>query len=407
MMRINEWCHMLKIIFPSTLFILACLLTVPSIAAQEAAQGAAQGAEQDAAQGAEQGTEYGGDEYAQGIEWAIGNAGDNADIFYRIYQECPDEWREGAAFLVANMPVVDLAVMDYDTFMNNLRLAYEARETFPYAKAISNEDFLHYVLPYRVSQEPVEDWRPFFYEKAKELAGNARTIGEAVAAIDMWAGTVIAYKPTERRDQGPFETLKSGYGRCEEMMIFYIDAYRAAGIPARQAWTPYWPHCDDNHAWTEYMTEDGEWHFPPAARAALVMSVPFGIPRPEAKVELYRVVAGDNPYAIINSTSAYKPTSELRIELYDENGEPVDKANVFVYVFNYGALRPIAKMETSEEGGCSISIGEGDYLITGGTEGQGAAKVVHAFRDEVMTYELILGNIDIPESFWLKYPLPK
>jgi len=378
---------MLKIIFPFTIFLLACLLIMPSAASQW--------------------PEYGPDEYSQGVVRAIGNAGDNAGTFFRIYDNCPDEWREGAAFLVANMPVVDLAVMDYDTFMANLRLAYEARETFPYAKAISNEDFLHSVLPYRVSQEPIENWRPFFYEKVKELAGNAKTIQEAVNAIDKWAGTAIGYKPTERRDQGPFETLKSGYGRCEEMMIFYIDAYRAAGIPARQAWTPYWPHCDDNHAWTEYMTEDGQWHFPPAARAALVMSVPFGIPKADTGVELYRVVDGDNPYAIINSTPAYKPTSELRVEVYDENGEPVSGANVYIYVFNYGALRPIAKLETMDDGQCSISIGEGDYLITGGTEEEGAAKVIHTIRDEIMTYELTLGSIDIPESFWLEYPLPK
>ena len=393
---------MLKIIFPSTIFLFTLLLAGPSAASQW--------------------PEYGPDEYSQGVVRAIANAGDNAATFFRIFEDCPDEWREGAAFLVANMPVVDLAVMDYDTFMNNIRLAYEAREIFPYAKAISKEDFFHYVLPYRVSQEPVEDWRPFFFEKAKEIAGNMETIEEAAVAINKWADEVVGYKPTQRRDQGPFETLKSGYGRCEEMMIFFIDACRAAGIPARQSWTPYWAHCDDNHAWTEVMTPDRKWHyvgsceFSPcldsawfnsaAKRAALVMSVPFGIPQEESGVELYRVVDGDNPYAIINSTPFYHPTCRLWIEVGDEEGNPSAGANVYIYVFNYGALRPIAKLETDESGLCSISIAEGDFFITGGIEEKGAARVIRTLENETLTYQLTLGDIEIPESFWLRYPLP-
>jgi hypothetical protein len=370
--------------------------------------------------------EYGPDKYSLGVARAIANAGENAMTFTRIFEECPDKWLDGAAFLVSHMPVVDLSVMDYDTFMDNLRLAYEAWETFPYAGGISKDDFFHYVLPYRVSQEPIENWRPFFFKKVKELVAKASTIEEATVAINRWADDVVGFKPTQRRDQGPFETLKSGYGRCEEMMIFFIDACRAAGIPARQAWTPYWAHCDNNHAWTEVMTEDGEWHyvgsceFAPnldsawfnsaARRAALVMSVPFGIPGEEGKdgeTELYRVVGGDNPYAIINSTPFYHPTCDLRIELVEEGGEPVPQAKVFVYVFNFGAMRPIAKLETNDDGICSISIGEGYYFISGGNDELRAARVVHALEDEILTYILTLGKIEIEESFWLHYPQPK
>jgi len=362
--------------------------------------------------------------YAEGVERAITNAGENAATFVRIFTDCPDETLVGAAFLVASMPVVDLAVMDYDTFMDNLRLAYEARETFIYASEISLEDFFHYVLPYRVSQEPVENWRGFFFEKAKELVSDAATIEEAALAINKWADEVVGFKPTQRRDQGPFETLKSGYGRCEEMMIFYIDACRAASVPARQAWTPYWAHCDNNHAWTEVMTEDGVWHyvgsceFAPslnkawftsaARRAALVMSVSFGIPEEgeDEDVELYRVVEGDNPYAIINSTPFYHSTCTLGMEVLDEYGEAVSDANVYIAVWNFGILRPIARLTTDENGLCSISIGEGDYFITSGTEDIGAARLVKALKNETMTYQLTLGEIDIPESFWLSYPEP-
>ncbi len=342
------------------------------------------------------------------VQRAIANAGENAETFWRILDDCPDEMLDGAVFLIGNMPVVDLAVMDYDTFMDNLTLAYEARETFPWASKVSEDDFFHYVLPYRVSQEPVENWRPFFYETVKELVAGAGTIEEATPAIWKWMNGVVKFKQTQWRDQGPFETLKSGYGRCEELMMFYIDAFRAVGIPARQAWTPYWAHCDNNHAWMEWMGDDGKWHNSEggAKRAAIVMSMPFGIPEDDGVTELYRVVEGDNPYAIVNSTPNYRETSTLIITVADEEGKPLPGAKVVIYVFNYGALRPIARFDADENGQCAISIGPGDYFVSGGTEEKGAAQVARTLAGEIINCELVLGRVNIPESFWLEYPEP-
>ena len=45
------------------------------------------------------------------------------------------------------------------------------------------------------------------------------------------------------------------------MVIFFIDACRSVGIPARQAYCPYWAVGDDNHAWAEVLGSDGRWHF--------------------------------------------------------------------------------------------------------------------------------------------------
>ncbi|MEG0578620.1 MAG: transglutaminase-like domain-containing protein, partial [Niameybacter sp.] len=58
----------------------------------------------------------------------------------------------------------------------------------------------------------------------------------------------------------PLTTLRNAYGRCGEESVLGVAAFRSVGIPARQAYTPRWAHCDDNHAWVEVWT-DGEWHF--------------------------------------------------------------------------------------------------------------------------------------------------
>ncbi|MFH1514146.1 MAG: transglutaminase domain-containing protein, partial [bacterium] len=321
--------------------------------------------------------------------------GENRTEFEKAFSSLDSkEKKRAAVFLVAYMPLVDLVAMDAQTMIDNIDYAFKAREEFPWAGEYDETIFFHYVLPHRVSQEPIENFRPFFYNELKDRLKGLTTLDEAAVEVNKWCDEKVDFKQTQRRDQGPFETLKSGYGRCEEMMIFYIDAARSVGIPARQAWTPYWAHCDNNHAWSEVWAR-GKWNFlgaceyapsldqawfvNPAKRAALVMSVPFGLPDKETTVEeIYRYADYlPDRYAIINSTSFYTVPGSLEVTVVDKNDEPMKEANVLVYVFNFGALRPIAKLVTDENGVAQITIGEGRFFVSGGDENSGGGMIVN------------------------------
>jgi hypothetical protein len=327
--------------------------------------------------------------------------GDNMGVFLDAFNKLDsDEKKKCAVFLIAYMPLVDIVAMDTQTFLDNINYAFKAREEFPWGKEYKDDIFYHYVLPHRVSQEPVENFRPYFYKELKDKLKNAVTLSDAALAVNKWCDDMIYFKQTQSRDQGPFETLKSGYGRCEEMMIFYIDAARSVGIPARQAWTPYWAHCDNNHAWTEVYAF-GRWNFlgaceyadkldeawfrSPAKRAAIVMSVPFGLPdKTSTTEEIYRY-ADDVPdrYAIINSIRNYAKTGELEVTVLDESGDPMVGVNVFVYVFNFGALRPIAKIVTDEKGFARLTMGSGRFFVSAGNESRGGGLLVTVKKEKV------------------------
>ncbi len=356
------------------------------------------------------------------VQDALSLAGQNVDVLVNVLMSCPDSWLPGAAFLIANMPIEDLAVVTEEILIGNLNYAYEVRASFPWTARISESDFLHYVLPMRVSQEPLEDWRGYFLEQLRPRIENLTTLDEVALEVNRWCGERVGFKPTQRRDQGPFETLASGYGRCEEMMIVYIDACRAAGVPARQAWTPYWGFMDNNHAWTEVLGEDGDWHYVGACeprdslddawfndsvrRANLVFSVPFGLPDEDTS-DFYREQDELGArYAILNSISHYRPSTELVISVVNNSGSPLPETRVLLSVFNFGALRPIARGETDENGIWRMIVGPGGYFISAGNQESGACTVVQVEETGAMELDLRIGlGAELPpDSFWLRYP---
>lgn len=347
--------------------------------------------------------------------------GDNIDVFLEAFKKLDsDEKKKAAVFLIAYMPLVDIVAMDSQTFLDNINYAFMARNEFPWGKDYDDDIFYHYVLPHRVSQEPVENFRPYFYKELKDKLKNAVSLSDAALAVNKWCDDMIYFKQTQSRDQGPFETLKSGYGRCEEMMIFYIDAARSVGIPARQAWTPYWAHCDNNHAWTEVYAY-GRWNFlgaceyadkldeawfrSPAKRAAIVMSVPFGLPdKATTTEEIYRY-ADDIPdrYAIINSIKNYAKTGELEVTVLDESGNPMVGANVMVYVFNFGALRPIARVNTDEKGFARLTMGSGRFFVSAGNEEKGGGLLVTIKKEKVAKVTITPSDDPVLDGYnWVR-----
>lgn len=327
--------------------------------------------------------------------------------------ELPPEYRAGAEFLIANMPDVDLAQMTSRTLEQDVLLAYKTRTLFPWTRQIPDDVFMHYVLPYRVTQEPISDWRPMFYDSLYPLVRTCSTMTQAIVTINKWYSDRVAYRPNAPRDQGPLQTLASGWGRCEEMMIVQIDALRAMGIPARETYVPYWSTCESNHAWTEVWA-DGKWHDLRGAvpqpladdawnkeaikNAPLVMNVSFGIPPNEASY--YRREKG---YAILNNTAHYTRTGIISVKVTSA-GRPLKGISVCVSVFNSGALRPIARVVTDKDGAVCIPLGIGDYVVSAGSPEQHCVGVVTCTGHAVQQVALDLTQPSaLPERFWLWY----
>ncbi len=162
-------------------------------------------------------------------------------------------------FLTAYLPLSDLASLSAGDLIENVRLSREARRRFPWGSQLDEPLYRHFVLPHRISQEPfIRGWRAQFLE---DLTPRLRGLSmeQAVLEVNHWCHERATFEPSSGRDQDPLTTIRAGLGRCEEEMILVIAALRAVGLPARQCYTPYWAHCDNNHAWVEVWV-DGKWH---------------------------------------------------------------------------------------------------------------------------------------------------
>ncbi len=169
---------------------------------------------------------------------------------------------KAARFLVENMPERDKKSLSKDFLIENLDLAFKARETFPWAKQVPEDIFLNDVLPYAVFDEPRDPWRAEFLEKVTPLVKDATTASEAAQAINRdFFNLINTHYNTKRRrtNQSPKESMEQGRATCTGLSIILTDACRAVGVPARAVGTPMWTNGRGNHTWVEIW--DGGWHF--------------------------------------------------------------------------------------------------------------------------------------------------
>jgi len=294
------------------------------------------------------------------------------DLFSSAARETDPRKREALQFMVAYMPLSDLALYEPDFLEANVDLALRTRDEMQWGASIPYELFLHFVLPQRVNNENIDSFRLFFYD---ELKARVAGLGAAEAALEInhWCHEKVAYQPSDIRTSAPLATILSARGRCGEESTFTVSALRTAGLPARQVYTPRWAHSDDNHAWVEVWIEgswyymgacepepvlDRGWFTQPAARAMLTHTKAFG--RYEGDEML---VKREPLFSEINTLGKYALTKQLSVFVTDTSGIPMPDAIVDFLLYNYAELFPIASVTTDKKGESIFTTGKGSLVV--------------------------------------------
>lgn len=283
-----------------------------------------------------------------------------------------DARREAVRFLLAYMPLSDIAVYEPGFLLSNVDAALKARSEMPWGPAVPADLFLHFVLPPRVNNENTDSFRLAYYDELRtRIAGL--DAGEAALEINHWCHEKVSYQSSDSRTSSPVATILSARGRCGEQSTFTVAALRTAGLPARQVYTPRWAHTDDNHAWVEVWI-NGQWHYmgacepepvtdrgwftEPARRAMLVHTKAFG-----RYSGTEPVIKRAELFSEINTLGRYSNTKNLRVTVIDSLGTPVPLADVRFLLYNYAEFFPIATMKSDNTGAGSFTTGFGSLLI--------------------------------------------
>ncbi|MCW3788891.1 transglutaminase-like domain-containing protein [Plebeiibacterium sediminum] len=329
-------------------------------------------------------------------------AKNRADELFAVFnRNINDVEKEALEFLYAYMPLSDLANYDQDFFLTQVRYALKTRTEFSWGKTVPDDLFLHFVLPYRINNEDMDSARVVFFKELKDRV-KGMSMYDAALEVNHWCHEKVSYHPADIRTSGPLSTVRTALGRCGEESTFTVTALRAVGIPARQIYTPRWAHSDDNHAWVEVWA-DGEWYFlgacepdpeldmgwfaGPATRAMLLHSRVFG-----DYTTTDDVVARTSKYTELNVIPDYAPTKRLYVKVKDPEGNAVQDANVEFQLYNYAEFYPLAKLNTNEDGVCSLLTGLGDLMIWAVKDDKIAfQKVTVANQD---TFVVVINNYD-------------
>ena len=333
------------------------------------------------------------------------------DIFN---QQLTADEKQAMEFLYAYMPLSDLADYPSDFFLKNLQYSLKARQEMPWGKSIPEEEFLHFVVPLRVNNENMDNFREVMYP---EITDRIKGLGmkEAALEINHWCHEKVNYRGTDSRTSAPLSTMKKTFGRCGEESTFTVTALRTAGIPARQVYTPRWAHSDDNHAWVEVWI-DGKWAYlgacepevdlnmgwfsEPARRTMLVHTRAYG-----RYFGSDDVVKATDRFSELNLTSNYAAVKKVAVLVKNADGTPADSAKVEFQLYNYAEYYPIATDYTNTDGITSLSTGMGDLIIWASKNGKFAYQRLSVPQSD--TLELVLNQtvpVNKSESFDLVPP---
>ena len=154
----------------------------------------------------------------------------------------------------------DIEHITAEYLINNIELAFRVWQEMPWGATISFDVFCEEILPYRISTEPLENWR------AKALATFADVYSSfredtTITAVEA-CNRVNDRLPRFRMDkdfpvQNFTQLMASTRGMCDNFTALTAFAMRGLGIPVTIDFTPKWVSLPTGHSWNSVRDSNG------------------------------------------------------------------------------------------------------------------------------------------------------
>ncbi|WP_299435178.1 transglutaminase domain-containing protein [uncultured Maribacter sp.] len=155
----------------------------------------------------------------------------------------------------------DVNSINADYLIENIEMAFKARERLPESFRCSNDLFLNYVLPYRIESEPLEkglrkklhEKYSWAYSVLNETKSLERTICQLYDSLNVQFAGKIRYPADLPISQ--LEKIKGA--NCSNLVNLVVHVLRSIGIPCTKDYTPHWGnHLSNGHAWLVIFIRD-------------------------------------------------------------------------------------------------------------------------------------------------------
>jgi hypothetical protein len=299
--------------------------------------------------------------------------------------------------------VADLEVMTADYLINNVEMAFEAWRSKPWAQEMSFDTFCQHILPYRGSNEPLDDWRGNIMEHFRNLPTEIEDPTSAVAAAGKieaqahaWVGFWDLYymHPT---DQSYGEMMASGKGRCEDITNMISYGLRGNAVAVGSDYTPAWANRDNNHAWTTVLGPDGRGATKQGNIAAKIYRKTFALQRDSWMHQaadgepVPRWLARDH---FIDVTTQYMETENVCVQF--QTSPPPGHRLVYLCVFNGGEWIALAAAKIEGDHATFEDMGPGIVYLPAFFDGTKLLPAAAPFTLEIGHTKILSGASDNP-----------
>ena len=162
----------------------------------------------------------------------------------------------------------DIRTVDSAYLCRNIEWAFRVWNEQPWGRNVGFRDFCEYILPYRVGNETLADWREMYYEKYNGILDDLRNSDSSDREDPAAAARIItdsltgpkkifftSAAPAALPHIGP---VAADYrsGSCRDLVDFALYVCRALGIPCASDYMPFRGDGNVGHEWAAFLGRD-------------------------------------------------------------------------------------------------------------------------------------------------------
>lgn len=130
----------------------------------------------------------------------------------------------------------DINTIKAEYLISNIEHSFRVWQESPWRKNITFKQFCREILPYRIGNEPIEDWRMAYYERYKPLLDSLSVDSDPVAACQIIYDSIskenwIFSTQLQLPHLGALTLLTNRLGGCVERCDLALYIMRSLGIP--------------------------------------------------------------------------------------------------------------------------------------------------------------------------------
>lgn len=184
------------------------------------------------------------------------------DSFGNINKKEVEKWNK---YPLSTMDkVYDVNVITADYLIHNIDKAFDSWNKRPWNKNLSFEDFCELILPYRVGNETLEEWRELYYDEFSFLLDSVYRGTDVVEAVNVVSRHLrkrgfLFNIDFNTPHMGATFLFDKRVGKCVDSCDFMLYVMRSLGIPVATDCYLYSPESRMGHTWNVVRDTTGKY----------------------------------------------------------------------------------------------------------------------------------------------------